>query len=704
MRNYRRGPVKAAKEPDVLSSGQKEDTLQFQQVAFHQQKRLVWMLGLGIITAVFLEFLGRALFRLFDAPFTVTGLLTLAALFLWGAVSVYIILQMRSSRYVTVLVVMGACCIVFSQTVSVAVNFSDFLRALLIDTYPWANLISEEGLFLVGLLALFTSLYASIFETHRSNLHLEVERRRLASEIQERKYAQEQLRRSEHTLRMLIAVNPESLLLVDASRRVIVVNQAAAARLGVSLEGLVGKELLQYYPPDRADIINAYFETATRTGDVCRFEEERLGRFYECYICPVKGEDAGAQRYAVMHIDITERRKMEEELRLLNRDLETGIRQRIQELQRTNERLLDALNLNQELITVSPLGIVVFKMTGACLMANRAALEILECDGEESQSDKNGLTGLLERIGLHDLARDVRAGDAPLTGEVHAVLPSGRDRWLEYHASFFNRAGEKHLLVILNDISERMYARLLMEEQRQELEKASLMTTIGLMVGGIAHEVRKPLSVLTLSVDQLKACYDQGVLVSENVQSLLEIIFRNVTLMNTLIRSLVTLSREGTHDPFEQVPVKRIMEDAVILCEHDFRKYKIDLCVRETPEVLLECRPCQLSQVLANLLSNALDAVKTLEERWVNVDVDARNESIVFVVTDSGTIPPLEIREKIFQPLFTTKPAGAGMGLGLSISKRIIENHNGRFMLDESHPNTRFLVEVPLKQGNREDV
>jgi len=699
MHDNDRGSAVAAATHARNSSGRGEDVFCIQEVALRQQKRLAWILTSGIIAAVFLEFLGRALFKLFAAPFVLTGALTLVALFLWGAVSVYIILRLRSPRYVTLLVVTGACCFVFSQTVSVSMNFSPFLAVLLMETHPWAYLLLEEALFLIGLLALFAGFYASIFTTHRSILEMEARRRLLADEVEERKCAQEALRQSEQTLSMLIAVNPESLLLVDAARRVLVANDAAARRLGCTPEVLAGKDLLEFYPLNTRDTLSACFNKAAFSGVLCRSEEERRDRYYESYICPVKGKDGNIHRYAVMNIDITDRRKMEEELRLLNRDLETGIRQRILELQRTNERLLDAINLNQELITVSPLGILVFTMMGNCLVVNRAALQFFECDEADLCGENHGLVRLLDRLRLSELANSVRYGDAPLSGEIHAVMPSGRERWLEYHASFFASTGEKHLLVLVNDVSDRIHARLVMEEQRQKLENAVRITTLGLMAGDIAHEVRKPLTVLTLAVDQLKAWCDDKTLVREGLPVLMDRILRNVSLMEGIVRSLTSLLREGAQDPFEAVPVKRILDDAMTLCQHNFQREKIELRLSEIPDITLECRSCQLSQVLANLLNNARDAVNALDEKWVSVDVYTGNDKVVFAVTDSGTTPEPAIRHKIFQPLFTTKTAGRGIGLGLSISKRLVESHKGRCVLDETHPNTRFLVELPLKQA-----
>jgi signal transduction histidine kinase len=112
----------------------------------------------------------------------------------------------------------------------------------------------------------------------------------------------------------------------------------------------------------------------------------------------------------------------------------------------------------------------------------------------------------------------------------------------------------------------------------------------------------------------------------------------------------------------------------------------------------LECRPTQITQVLLNLLNNARDAAEESEERWVQLDVTELADWIRISVTDSGKGIPVEIREKIMSPFFTTKAVGKGTGLGLSITKSIVDSHRGTLILDEESVQTRFVIELPKRQ------
>lgn len=110
----------------------------------------------------------------------------------------------------------------------------------------------------------------------------------------------------------------------------------------------------------------------------------------------------------------------------------------------------------------------------------------------------------------------------------------------------------------------------------------------------------------------------------------------------------------------------------------------------------IEVRPTQISQVLLNLLSNAIDAVEKSNEKWIELRGFTRDHSVFITVTDSGKgIPPV-VASRLMEPFFTTKEVGKGTGLGLSISKRIIEEYRGQLYYDTSSPQTRFVIELPI--------
>lgn len=113
------------------------------------------------------------------------------------------------------------------------------------------------------------------------------------------------------------------------------------------------------------------------------------------------------------------------------------------------------------------------------------------------------------------------------------------------------------------------------------------------------------------------------------------------------------------------------------------------------PEWTSSCRAAQVSQVILNLLSNAFDAVSESERPWVRVDIAEEAERFVISVTDSGTGVPESIREKMMVPFFTTKPPGKGTGLGLGISRNIMQALGGDLSYKAEAPNTTFVVQLP---------
>jgi C4-dicarboxylate-specific signal transduction histidine kinase len=151
----------------------------------------------------------------------------------------------------------------------------------------------------------------------------------------------------------------------------------------------------------------------------------------------------------------------------------------------------------------------------------------------------------------------------------------------------------------------------------------------------------------------------------------------------------------------EQVEVKALVDSTLTLCQARYKEHNTKLKIADLPDGLqLYCHSSQISQVLLNLLNNALDAVQVNpeEERLVELDYSEDKDSITFSITDNGPGVPSSLRQKIMQAFFTTKAPGKGTGLGLSISLAIIQKHHGRLWLDESSPQTRFLVRLPKSQ------
>ena len=109
----------------------------------------------------------------------------------------------------------------------------------------------------------------------------------------------------------------------------------------------------------------------------------------------------------------------------------------------------------------------------------------------------------------------------------------------------------------------------------------------------------------------------------------------------------------------------------------------------------------QISQVLLNLFNNSFDAIENSDTKWIKHEVVYLENFARLEISDSGSGIQKALADKIMQPFFTTKPIGKGTGLGLSISRSIIEEHGGKFFLDETCPNTKFIIELPYFQQKK---
>jgi C4-dicarboxylate-specific signal transduction histidine kinase len=236
-------------------------------------------------------------------------------------------------------------------------------------------------------------------------------------------------------------------------------------------------------------------------------------------------------------------------------------------------------------------------------------------------------------------------------------------------------------------------------ERSNQLSESSRLASLGEMAGGVAHEINNPLAIISGKARKLRKLLAARNLVGiENEIKELNSIDATIERISKIIRGLRTFSRDGSQDNFENIKIKSLIDDTLEMCKARFTNHSIEIRIKEfDPELSIDCRSVQLGQVILNLLSNAYDALADKEEKWVEIAVSTQADKITIQITDSGPGIPEAIRAKLMQPFFTTKPVGKGTGLGLSISKGIIDAHGGKFEIDEKCPNTRFIIELPIK-------
>ncbi|MCF8050167.1 MAG: GAF domain-containing protein [Desulfobacterales bacterium] len=240
----------------------------------------------------------------------------------------------------------------------------------------------------------------------------------------------------------------------------------------------------------------------------------------------------------------------------------------------------------------------------------------------------------------------------------------------------------------------------LIEEQQARYDQLALHTeklsALGRMAAGIAHEINNPLAgVLLYSSSLAKKVKDDGPL-----KEGLDIIIRETQRCKIIIQDLLEFARD--REPQKNTAdIHRVIDQAVTMLENEFRLRQIQLDRTYAPNMkkaLLDAN--QLQQVLINLLLNAAHAIEQKGTVSIRTRMDAAGKKMVIEVQDTGCGVQPEHLNKLFEPFFSTKKNGSG--LGLAVSYGIVQNHQGQLTV-ESQPGKGacFTITLPLVDDKR---
>jgi signal transduction histidine kinase len=173
--------------------------------------------------------------------------------------------------------------------------------------------------------------------------------------------------------------------------------------------------------------------------------------------------------------------------------------------------------------------------------------------------------------------------------------------------------------------------------QQEIVASASKMSALGEMAGGIAHEINNPLSIIKMRAEQLKEAGEEGDLDTSLLIETADTIAKTATRMAKIINGLRSFSRDGKNDPFQSATLQTVVEETLDFCKEKFRNHNVNLEVKcpEDP-IKIDCRSTQISQVILNLTNNAFDAIQSLNEKWVKIDLSDHGENVEISITDSG--------------------------------------------------------------------
>jgi hypothetical protein len=175
---------------------------------------------------------------------------------------------------------------------------------------------------------------------------------------------------------------------------------------------------------------------------------------------------------------------------------------------------------------------------------------------------------------------------------------------------------------------------------------------------------------------------------------------KTVERISKIVNGLRSISYADDDLLSEPVNLYSVCKEVSQLCSVRFRKNSINFeieCSEEIVNLTISCRRAQLSQVILNLLNNACDAVKVLQDKWIKLSINIVANKIEIAVKDSGHGLPPQISEQVFDPFFSTKKMGQGTGLGLSISRGFVGKNEGKIFYEKRNGHTCFIIQFPLK-------
>jgi signal transduction histidine kinase len=219
------------------------------------------------------------------------------------------------------------------------------------------------------------------------------------------------------------------------------------------------------------------------------------------------------------------------------------------------------------------------------------------------------------------------------------------------------------------------------------------LSALGEMVAGIVHEINNPLTVVMNRAKMIEKYHEKNE--PEKIIDAAQSIQKTGVKMAKIIEGVKSFVRQGQHDPHTEAYVHETLQEAVLLVESKIKAADVKVSLPQGVGPVVNGNQTQLYQVFVNLITNSIDAIAELPERWIDIKTEEKNGVISIFFTDSGPGIAADQVEKIFQSFYTTKEKGKGTGVGLSLCKKILAAHEGDLTIDHSKDNTCFIVTLP---------
>lgn len=391
-------------------------------------------------------------------------------------------------------------------------------------------------------------------------------------------------------------------------------------------------------------------------------------------------DPSGAVQYVIgTGIDITERRLIEQALQVAHK-------------------------YNQAILETAVDGIICIDIDGRIAVFNQAAERMFGYAAGEVLGANIKMLMPEPYHEEHDdyLHNYLRTGEKHIIGierEVTGKCKDGRLFPMSLAVGEVPLPGKRMFAGFVRDISERKQAEQEAKRRLDELAQVSRMSLMGEMASGLAHEINQPLAAIVNYAQACQRLLQAGRCDTQILLDTLGQISRQGQRAGEIVSHLRQFIDRGKTERCKK-NINAIVSEVVELLEHEIEASRIALLLEladDLPDVVMD--KVQIEQVILNLVKNAIDAMKAVTwNRQLHIMTkrqDANPDTVEVIVRDSGEGLPAGMAVRVFDPLFTTKPNG--IGVGLSISRSIIRAHGGRLWAEpnaESGACFRFTLPI----------
>lgn len=498
-------------------------------------------------------------------------------------------------------------------------------------------------------------------------------------DITERKRFERELKASEEKLRRLFERVRHGLFISSKEGRFLECNQALLDMLGYDdkkdfLRIDIAREVYAN-PKDR----ETFMERIQREGFVQDMEvdfKKKNGEKITVLLTgyPIKNDSGEIVGYEGINLDITERKRIEDELR-------------------------EANEFFRNLIESSVDGIIAADMTGNIIIFNKGA-EVLTGFTAEEVIGKIHITQIYPPGIAKEVMKRLRSPDY---GGIGKLLPTqfnvvnkwGEEIPIQLSASLiYDQKGQEIATVgIFTDLRPRVAMEKKLQETHLQLVSSEKMASLGKLAAGIAHEINNPLGGILIYASLMMEDLPED----DPKRADLARIVQEAGRCKEIVKSLLEFARQ-TEPKKEPTDINRAIQDGLFFLVNQALFHNIRIIKELDPSLpLVHGNASQLKQVFMNIIVNAAEAMHGNGTLTIKTSFSSDENKVTIEFTDTGEGIPEENLSRIFDPFFTTKDVGKGTGLGLATSFGIIEEHGGRINVKSKvGEGATFSIELPV--------